>query len=69
MKYMNWEGRLCDGKINCIAQLATNNSLAGNLVKAQCEFCGKKFGGIEEARKCESGHIMGLIKEEYKYGR
>ena len=40
-----------------------------NTIYNQCEFCGKKFGSIEEARKCESGHIMGLIKEEYKYGR
>lgn len=67
MKYMNWEGRLCDGKVNRIAQLTTDNSLAGNLVKAQCEFCGNKFGSIEEARKCESGHIMGLIGKEHRY--
>lgn len=39
----------------------TDNSLAGNLVKAQCDFCGKKFGSIEEARKCEQKHIQDAI--------
>lgn len=29
----------------------------GHLVKAMCEFCGKKFGSIEEAKKCETNHF------------
>lgn len=56
-------------KLIAYSQLSTDDSISGILVKAQCEFCGKKFGSVEEARKCESGHIMDLIKEEYKYGR
>ena len=36
---------------------ATSNALAGNLVKAQCSFCGRKYGSIEEANECESKHI------------
>ena len=35
----------------------TSNALAGNLVKAQCDFCGRKYGSVEEANKCESKHI------------
>lgn len=32
---------------------ANRNSINdGHLVKAMCEFCGRKFGSIEEARKC-----------------
>ena len=34
------------------------NGLAGNLVKAQCDICGRKFGSLEEARKCERNHIQ-----------
>ena len=40
-----------------------NNAMAGNLVKAQCEICGRKFGSIEEARKCETGHISKAIND------
>ena len=41
------------------AQLSTSaNALAGNLVKAQCDFCGRKFGSLEEARKCEIKHLI-----------
>lgn len=29
----------------------SKNSLADNLVKAQCDICGKKYGSIEEAKK------------------
>lgn len=35
----------------------SDNTLSGTIVKACCEFCGKKFGSIEEARKCESKHL------------
>lgn len=35
------------------------------LVKAMCEFCGRKFGSIEEARKCEFKHINRLIRGEF----
>lgn len=34
-----------------------NGTDSGHLVKAMCEFCGRKFGSIEEARKCETKHI------------
>lgn len=36
---------------------ANNSGLAGVLVKAQCDFCGAKYGSVEEARKCEAKHI------------
>ena len=36
----------------------------GHLVKAMCEFCGKKFGSIEEARKCETKHINDAIRKD-----
>ena len=36
------------------AQMSTTeNALAGNLVKAQCDFCGNKFGSLKEALKRE----------------
>lgn len=37
---------------------------SGYLVKAMCVFCGKKFGSIEAARKCESEHINNLIRND-----
>ena len=45
------------------AMLSTNeNSInEGHLVKAMCEFCGKKFGNIEEARKCEAKHVNDIL--------
>jgi hypothetical protein len=46
------------------AQLSTNkNSLAGNLVKAQCDFCGRKFGSLEEAKECEAEHLREFIRK------
>ncbi len=40
------------------AQMSTaDNTLVGNLVKAQCDLCGKKYGSLEEAKKCEAHHI------------
>lgn len=40
------------------AQISTtDNAIAGNLVKAQCDLCGKKYGSLEEAKKCEAQHI------------
>ena len=51
------------------AQMSTtNNTLAGKLVKAQCDFCGKKFGSLEEARKCENKHIDRAIRDIVKKG-
>lgn len=44
----------------------TQNGLSGNLVKAQCDFCGAKFGSLEEARKCESKHIREFIGDPAK---
>lgn len=37
--------------------LGKNGRMSGNLVKAQCEICGKKYGSVEEARKCEIKHV------------
>ncbi len=31
-----------------------------NLVKAQCDICGRKYGSVEEAKKCEMSHFNGL---------
>ena len=46
---------------------ANENSInEGYLVKAMCEFCGKKFGSIEEARKCETKHINDMINIKFK---
>ena len=36
----------------------------GHLVKVMCEFCGRKFGSIEEAKKCETEHLNDLIRKE-----
>lgn len=47
------------------AQLSLmTNSIAGNLVKAQCDFCGRKFGSMEEAEECERNHIKSHIRKE-----
>lgn len=49
------------------AQMSTTkNALAGNLVKAQCDFCGSKFGSIEEAKACEKKHVQDLIGNPLK---
>ena len=44
----------------------TNNSIGGTLVKAMCEFCGKKFGSVKEAKKCESNHINDYLMENIR---
>ena len=36
----------------------------GHLVKAMCGFCGRKFGSIEEVRKCETKHLNDLIRKD-----
>ena len=36
----------------------------GHLVKAMCGFCGRKFGSIEEARKCETKHLNDVIRKD-----
>lgn len=36
----------------------------GHLVKAMCGFCGRKFGSIEEAKKCEAEHLNDLIRKD-----
>lgn len=38
----------------------------GHLAKAMCEFCGRKFGSIEEARKCETKHLNDVIRKDLK---
>lgn len=43
---------------------ANRNSINdGHLVKAMCEFCGRKFGSIEEAKKCETKHLNDAIRK------
>ena len=46
------------------AMISTNkNSIdSGHLAKAMCEFCGRKFSSIEEARKCEINHFNDIKK-------
>lgn len=54
-------------KLVTYGMLSTNNNImAGNLVKAQCEICSRKFGSIEEARKCETRHISEAISDLLK---
>ena len=46
-----------------------NSRFFGNLVRAQCSFCGLKYSSIEEARSCEEKHIKEAIikfREEFK---
>lgn len=42
----------------------TTNAVAGNLVKAQCHFCGRKYGSIDEAKECERKHIQDEILKQ-----
>lgn len=42
----------------------TNAIDEGHLVKAMCEFCGRKFGSVEEAKKCEIKHFNDLIRKD-----
>lgn len=49
------------------AQMSTDkNALAGNLVRAQCDICGNKFGDLKEARECEVNHIRDIIGNPLK---
>ena len=49
------------------AQMSTTaNALACNLVKAQCDFCGNKFGSLKEAEECEAKHLRDLIENPVK---
>lgn len=51
------------------AQMSTtDNAIAGNLVKAQCDICGKKFGSLEEAKRCEAKHIEREIQKIIRKG-
>lgn len=43
-----------------------NGTNDGHLVKAVCSFCGKKYGSLEEARKCETRCLNALIRPELK---
>ena len=36
----------------------------GHLAKAMCEFCGRQFGSIKDAQKCETGHLNDLIRKD-----
>ena len=55
-------------KIIGYAMMSVNkNSIDdGHLAKAMCELCGRKFGSIEEARKCETNHINDIIRKDLK---
>ena len=48
------------------AMMSANKNAVDNgcLVKAMCEFCGRKFGNIEEAKKCEIKHFNDLIRKD-----
>ena len=48
------------------AMMSTNKNAIddGHLVKDMCEFCGRKFGSIEEAKKCETKHFNDLIRKD-----
>ena len=49
------------------AQMSTtDNAITGNLVKAQCDFCGKKFGSVEEAKQCENEHFRKIIEDSIR---
>ena len=43
-----------------------NGTNDGHLVKAVCSFCGKKYGSLEEASKCETRCLNALIRPELK---
>lgn len=46
-----------------------NSRFSGDLVRAQCSFCGLKYSSIEEARSCEEKHIKEAIikfRKEFK---
>ena len=43
-----------------------NGTSDGHLVKAVCSFCGKKYGSLEEARKCETRCLNALIRQDLK---
>ena len=58
-------------KLISYAALSTkdNSRFSGDLVRAQCSFCGLKYSSIEEARSCEEKHIKEAIikfREEFK---
>lgn len=50
------------------AMMSANKNAIDNglLVKAMCEFCGRKFGSVEEAKKCETKHLNDLIRKVIK---
>ena len=53
-------------KLIAYGMLSTSsNAIAGNLVKACCEFCGKKFGSVKEAKQCEEKHITELLRKDF----
>lgn len=46
-----------------------NSRFFGNLVRAQCSFCGLKYSSVEDARDCEEKHIKEAIikfRKEFK---
>lgn len=47
-------------------QSTTTNGVTGTLVKAQCYFCGRKYGSIDEAKECERKHIQDEIYKKVR---
>lgn len=46
-----------------------NSRFSGDLVRAQCSFCGLKYDSVEGARECEEKHIKEAIlkfEKEFK---
>lgn len=50
-------------KLISYAALSTKDSsrFSGDLVRAQCSFCGLRYSSIEEAKSCEEKHIKEAI--------
>lgn len=50
-------------KLVAYGLLGEKGTMAGSLAKAQCEICGKKYGSVEEARKCEVNHVAKYLRD------
>jgi hypothetical protein len=51
---------------NMMSDVTKNSKDDGHLVKAQCNFCGAKYGSSEEAKKCESSHFTNFLNDFFK---
>lgn len=50
-------------KLVAYGLLGEKGTMDGSLAKAQCEICGKKYGSIEDARKCEVNHVEKCLRD------